>query len=158
MSPVFFVVPTTVKDMIRVGVVGAAGKMGSTVCDAVAAAEGMELVAAVDTQNSGAVVHGITIANDLKALADAKCEVVVDFTVADAARTTLPWLALHGMHAVVGTTGFSDADLASFQKAFTGLLARAVVVADEKGNVLHTELVSDIANEPNYDAAINSLK
>jgi peroxiredoxin len=42
--------------------------------------------------------------------------------------------------------------------AFTGLLARAVVVADEKGNVLHTELVSDIANEPNYDAAINSLK
>lgn len=42
--------------------------------------------------------------------------------------------------------------------AFTGLLARAVVVADEKGNVLHTELVSDIANEPNYDAAIKSLK
>lgn len=120
MSPVFFFVATTVKDMIRVGVVGAAGKMGSTVCDAVVAAEGMELVAAVDTQNSGAVVHGITIANDLKALADAKCEVVVDFTVADAARTTLPWLALHGMHAVVGTTGFSDADLASFQKAFTG--------------------------------------
>ena len=42
--------------------------------------------------------------------------------------------------------------------AFTGLLARAVVVADEKGNVLHTELVSDIANEPNYDAAIKVLK
>ena len=42
--------------------------------------------------------------------------------------------------------------------AFNGLLARAVVVADEKGNVLHTELVSDIANEPNYDAAINALK
>ncbi|MSZ16389.1 MAG: thiol peroxidase [Actinobacteria bacterium] len=42
--------------------------------------------------------------------------------------------------------------------AFNGLLARAVVVADEKGNVLHTELVSDIANEPNYDAAISALK
>jgi thioredoxin-dependent peroxiredoxin len=42
--------------------------------------------------------------------------------------------------------------------AFAGLLARAVVVADENGTVLHTELVSDIANEPNYDAAINALK
>ena len=39
-----------------------------------------------------------------------------------------------------------------------GLLARAVVVADGKGKVLHTELVSEIANEPNYEAAINSLK
>lgn len=106
--------------MIRIGVVGAAGKMGATVCDAIAAADGLELVAAVDTQNSGAVVHGVTIASDLKALADASCEVVVDFTVAAAARTTLPWLALHGMHAVVGTTGFSDDDIASFGKAFTG--------------------------------------
>ena len=39
-----------------------------------------------------------------------------------------------------------------------GVLARAVVVADEKGKVLHTELVGEIANEPNYDAAINSLR
>jgi thiol peroxidase len=39
-----------------------------------------------------------------------------------------------------------------------GVMARAVIVADEKGKVLHTELVSEIANEPNYDAAINSLK
>ena len=39
-----------------------------------------------------------------------------------------------------------------------GLLARAVVVADGKGKVLHTELVSEIANEPNYEAAINSLR
>jgi len=39
-----------------------------------------------------------------------------------------------------------------------GLLARAVVVTDGKGKVLHTELVSEIANEPNYAAAINALK
>ena len=39
-----------------------------------------------------------------------------------------------------------------------GSLARAVVVLDEKGKVLHSELVSEIANEPNYEAAINSLK
>ena len=42
--------------------------------------------------------------------------------------------------------------------AFSGLLARAVIVVDENGTVLHTELVSDIANEPNYEAAINALK
>ena len=39
-----------------------------------------------------------------------------------------------------------------------GVMARAVIVADEKGKILHTELVSEIANEPNYDAAINSLR
>jgi thiol peroxidase len=39
-----------------------------------------------------------------------------------------------------------------------GILARAVVVLDENGKVLHSELVSEIANEPNYEAAINSLK
>ena len=39
---------------------------------------------------------------------------------AEAARATLPFLALHGIHAVVGTTGFSGADLESFRSAFTG--------------------------------------
>jgi thiol peroxidase len=39
-----------------------------------------------------------------------------------------------------------------------GVLARAVVVLDEKGKVLHTELVGEIASEPKYEAAINSLK
>ena len=71
-----------------------------------------------------------------------------------------------------GTEGLSNVKTASsfrsnFGAAFgvnltnsvlKGVLARAVVVADEKGKVLHTELVSEIANEPNYDAAINSLK
>ena len=71
-----------------------------------------------------------------------------------------------------GTEGLSNVKTASsfrsnFGAAFgvnlmnsvlKGVLARAVVVADEKGKVLHTELVSEIANEPNYDAAINSLR
>ena len=39
-----------------------------------------------------------------------------------------------------------------------GVLARAIVVADENGKVLHTELVGEIASEPNYEAAINSLR
>ncbi len=105
--------------MIRIGVVGASGKMGATVCDAVAAAQGLELVAAVDTQSSGAAVHGVTVSRELKALADAACDVVVDFTVAAAARVTLPWLASHGMHAVVGTTGFNEEDFARWRSEFT---------------------------------------
>ena len=71
-----------------------------------------------------------------------------------------------------GTEGLANVKTASsfrsnFGKAFgvnlvdgvlKGILARAVVVIDEKGKVLHSELVSEIANEPNYEAAIDSLK
>lgn len=39
-----------------------------------------------------------------------------------------------------------------------GVLARSVVVLDEQGTVMYTELVGEIANEPNYEAAINALK
>ena len=104
--------------MIRVGVVGAAGRMGATVCAAVAADSSLELVAAVDTTGD-VTAQGVTISHELKALADAKVDVVVDFTVAAAARVTLPWLALHGVHAVVGTTGFNDADIAAFKQEFS---------------------------------------
>ena len=80
--------------------------MGLAVCAAVEADPDLELVARVD------------IGDELRAFADAECDVVVDFTVADAARVTLPWLAMHGIHAVVGTTGLSDDDLASVRSAF----------------------------------------
>ena len=93
--------------------------MGMTVCGAVAGDSDLDLVAAVDPGHVGESVEGVVITGDLKALADADCQVVVDFTVAAAARTTLPWLALHGMHAVVGTTGFSDADVEDFRRSFT---------------------------------------
>jgi 4-hydroxy-tetrahydrodipicolinate reductase len=105
---------------IRVGVVGAGGRMGQTVCAAVALDRDLDLVAAVDPNAVGEGRHGVTVAGELRALADAQCNVVVDFTVAAAARVTLPWLAMHGMHAVVGTTGFNDGDLAAFRSEFSG--------------------------------------
>ena len=92
---------------IRVGVIGAAGRMGATVCSAVVADKNLELVAAVDTASAGSVVHGIAVSSELRALADAKVDVAVDFTVAAASRINLPWLAMHNIHAVVGTTGFT---------------------------------------------------
>jgi thiol peroxidase len=51
----------------------------------------------------------------------------------------------------------SDYGLTLADSALAGLLARAVVVVDESGTVVHTELVSEIAIEPNYDAAIAAL-
>lgn len=93
--------------------------MGREVCAAVQGADDLELVAAVDPAASGTMQHGVTVAAELRALADAQAEVVVDFTVASAARVTLPWLAMHGMHAVVGTTGFETADIERFREVFS---------------------------------------
>jgi 4-hydroxy-tetrahydrodipicolinate reductase len=93
--------------------------MGATVCNAVAADSQLELVAVVDPGSPGSTTHGLTIAKELRALADAKVDVAVDFTVADAARVSLPWLAMHSIHAVVGTTGFTLADIDNFKKSFT---------------------------------------
>lgn len=94
--------------------------MGTAVCDAVAADPALELVAAVDPHAVGQVRNGLEIHAELKALMDAQAQVVVDFTVAAASRTTVPWLAMHGIHAVVGTTGLDDDDLAAFRTAFSG--------------------------------------
>jgi 4-hydroxy-tetrahydrodipicolinate reductase len=106
-------------DPVRVGVVGAGGRMGQAVCAAVAATHDLELVAAVDPHATG-TVEGVPISHELRALADADVQVAVDFTVAAASRVTLPWLAMHGIHAVVGTTGFDDDDIATFRRAFSG--------------------------------------
>jgi len=105
---------------MRVGVVGAGGRMGRAVCAAVGAAEDLELVAAVSPRVAGEEIAGVVVAGELRALADAGVEVAVDFTVAAAGRVTLPWLAMHGVHGVVGTTGFTDADVDAFRHEFTG--------------------------------------
>lgn len=92
--------------------------MGRAVCEAIATADGLTLAAAVDPHAVDELISDVTISPELRALAEAECEVVVDFTVADAARVTLPWLAMHGIHAVVGTTGFADDDLDAIRSAF----------------------------------------
>lgn len=56
-------------------------------------------------------------------------------------------------------TNFGDVfGVTLVDSALKGLLARAVVVINESGQVTHTELVDEIANEPNYDAALAALK
>ena len=103
---------------VKVAVIGAGGRMGRTVCEAVSADPDLELVAAVDAYATGTVAGGLEIQRELRAIAEAGAQVAVDFTVIEAARVNLPWLALHGVHAVVGTTGFSDDDLALYKSEF----------------------------------------
>lgn len=103
---------------MRVGVNGAVGQMGRAVCAAVTADADLTLVAAVDRHGAGEEINDVVVAEQLQAFADAECDVVVDFTVAESARTTLPWLGMHGIHAVVGTTGFTDDDLVLFETTF----------------------------------------
>ncbi len=112
---------------VRVGVFGAGGRMGSTVCRAVADDPDLELVGAIDPHHSGLDLRHATgvdvpdlhIDPDPSALLDAGAQVVVDFTVLEAACQNLEWAAAHGVHAVVGTTGFSAEDHARFRELFT---------------------------------------
>jgi 4-hydroxy-tetrahydrodipicolinate reductase len=92
--------------VIRVGVVGAAGRMGREVARAVTADPDLELVAAVDPSHAGQVVEGMTIADTLDALTDAEVGVAVEFTRPTAGVANITWCVDHGIHVVTGTTGF----------------------------------------------------
>jgi 4-hydroxy-tetrahydrodipicolinate reductase len=100
--------------VIDVIVTGAAGRMGREVVRAVAAAEGMHVVAAVDPSQPGTVIDdgaggSVTVSGDLdSALAGAGERVLVDFTVASAAEVTVARALAAGVHCVVGTTGVPD--------------------------------------------------
>jgi 4-hydroxy-tetrahydrodipicolinate reductase len=93
---------------VRVGVLGAGGRMGSEVCRAMAADPDLELVAAVDPHHAGAQAAGVVVAGTVEALAEARAQVAVHFTLAEAARDNLRWCAAHRVHSVVGTSGPGD--------------------------------------------------
>jgi 4-hydroxy-tetrahydrodipicolinate reductase len=81
--------------MTKVGVLGAHGRVGTAVVAAVEKTEGLELSAALDHED------------DLQALVDSGTEVIVDFTVPDAVMGNLEFCVNNGIHAVVGTTGWT---------------------------------------------------
>lgn len=111
---------------IRVGVIGAGGRMGSTVCQAVMDDPELELAAAVDPHYQGidlrtatGVDSELVVGADHAALVEAGVEVAVDFTERHVCCDNLGRLAADGMHAVVGTTGFTDDDFRRFDAEFT---------------------------------------
>ena len=89
---------------IRVGVLGARGRMGAEVVKAVSNSSDLELVAQLDLGDS------------LDQLLSTKAEVVVDFTTPDSVMKNLEFLISNDIHAVVGTTGFDQARIDSLTK------------------------------------------
>src|SRR5262249_47264506 len=90
-------------DPIRVGVLGARGRMGAQVCQAVEAADGLTVVAALDADDQ------------IAEMVAAKAQVVVDFTHPGAVMDNLRFCVDNGIHAVVGTTGFDTDRLATLR-------------------------------------------
>jgi 4-hydroxy-tetrahydrodipicolinate reductase len=88
--------------VIRVGVAGAAGRVGTTVCEAVDAADDMRLSGRADP------ALGVELADIL-----GDCDVVVDFTTPDTALENALACVRAGVHAVVGTTGWDPEPLRS---------------------------------------------
>jgi 4-hydroxy-tetrahydrodipicolinate reductase len=105
--------------VIRVGVIGARGRMGQAVCRAVADADDLALVAAIDRAGVGQSIGrhigrpelDVPISDELDRLLEAEVEVAVDFTHPDVVMEDVRWCIAHAIHLVVGTTGVSEADL-----------------------------------------------
>jgi 4-hydroxy-tetrahydrodipicolinate reductase len=81
---------------LAVGVIGSAGRMGTQVSDAVDAAVDLDLVAGVD------------VSDDLDVLREAGVQVAVDFTDPGSVMPNLEFCVRHGIHVVVGTSGFDE--------------------------------------------------
>jgi 4-hydroxy-tetrahydrodipicolinate reductase len=128
--------------LIRVGVIGACGRMGLMVCRAVAEADDLALVAAIDRsrvgENVGALIGqpklGIPVSDELERLLEAEAEIAIDFTHPDVVMENVRWCIDHGVHLVVGTTGITQEDLQSIEKA----------IADE-GSETHVIVASNFA-------------
>jgi 4-hydroxy-tetrahydrodipicolinate reductase len=102
---------------VKVGVIGARGKVGVEVCRAVEEADGLELVAQVG------------VGDDLGAFEASDTQVAVDFTHPDAVLANLEHCIAHGIHAVVGTTGFDEERLAAVRRLLEAAPAVGVLVA-----------------------------
>jgi len=103
--------------MIKVGVLGARGRMGAEVVKAVTDAAGLELVAALDLGDS------------LEQLKTNGAQVVVDFTTPDSVMANLEFLISNGINAVVGTTGFDAGRIAQLEKLIAANPKVGVLIA-----------------------------
>ncbi|MET1062444.1 MAG: 4-hydroxy-tetrahydrodipicolinate reductase [Aeromicrobium sp.] len=95
--------------MTRVAVLGAKGRMGSDSVRAIEAADGLEVVAQIDADDP------------LDLIASSGAEVALDFTQPAVALDNVTWCVEHGVHVVVGTSGFDDDRI----EAVRGLLGPA---------------------------------
>ncbi|MEU6988600.1 4-hydroxy-tetrahydrodipicolinate reductase [Streptomyces sp. NPDC046324] len=102
---------------LRVAVVGSKGRIGSEAVRAVEAAEDMELVAALGRGDK------------LETLAEAGAQVVVELTTPDSVMGNLDFCVRHGIHAVVGTTGWNEDRLAQLNTWLAASPETGVLIA-----------------------------
>ena len=102
---------------MRVGVLGAKGKVGAT------------MVAAVEDAQDLTFTVGVDAGDPLNQLVDSRTEVVIDFTHPDVVMDNLRFLIDNGVHAVVGTTGFTDERMSQVQEWLTAKPDVAVLIA-----------------------------
>ncbi|MCQ9165614.1 4-hydroxy-tetrahydrodipicolinate reductase [Arthrobacter sp. STN4] len=122
-------------EMLRVAVLGAKGRMGAAAVAAVGEAEGMELVAALGRNDP------------LDRLVEKGVQVVVDLTVPTSTEANVRFAVEHGIHAVVGTTGWDAARLASLADLLASHPATGVLIAPNfaLGSVLATHFAAKAA-------------
>ena len=103
--------------MIKVGVLGARGRMGAEVMKAVTEAADLELVASLDLGDS------------LDQFKSSGAQVVVDFTTPDSVMANLEFLIANGINSVVGTTGFDAERIAKLEKLIAANSKVGVLIA-----------------------------
>ncbi len=121
--------------MIKVGVAGAGGRMGREVCRAVLAEADLELVAAIDPGFSGEnlatligeVGSALNIQPEPQAMVAAGAEVMVDFTQPASVYGNVLFALENGIHAVVGTTGLSPAEMDELERRTAGAESHVII-------------------------------
>jgi 4-hydroxy-tetrahydrodipicolinate reductase len=110
--------------VIRVGVIGACGRVGRVVCRGVVDEPQLALVAAIDRSKTGEMIGhhigrpevNVTISDDLATLVQADVEVAVDFTHPDVVLDNVRWAISHAVDIVVGATGITEDGLVEIRE------------------------------------------
>jgi 4-hydroxy-tetrahydrodipicolinate reductase len=136
--------------MTRVGVSGAAGRMGRLVAETVTYATGFEVTALFDPNGAGQTVAGLEISGTPEVMVDA--DVVVEFSVPDAVMDNLKRWHTLGRHAVVGTSGFGEERLNELDSFWTQGTANCLIVPNFSIGAVVMMRLAEIA-APHFDAA-----
>lgn len=136
--------------MTRVGVSGAAGRMGRLVAETIAHATGFDLTALYDPNGSGKTIAGIEVSATPEVMLDA--DVVVEFTNPDVAMDNLRRWHTMARHAVVGTSGFGEERLAEVESFWGDGSARCVIVPNFSIGAVVMMRLAEVA-APHFDAA-----
>ena len=128
------------QDRLRVALVGATGKMGTYAIEAINAADDMDLVATLSSSN------------ELTEITDANATHVLDLTVPDVSPNVVQYAVSHGLHTVIGTSGWNEDKRAVLEKQLTDAPEIGVLIAPNFsiGSVLATRFAAQAA--PYFDS------